>query len=64
MTTQIIEKNGRKEFAVVPYKEFLRMQEKIEDYEDLVALRKAKADPRNRQRRPLIDYMRERGIVA
>ena len=64
MTTQIIEKNGRKEFAVVPYKEFLRMQEKIEDYEDLVALRKAKADPRNRRRRPLADYMRERGIIA
>jgi hypothetical protein len=63
MTTQIIEKNGRKEFAVLPYKQFLRMQQKLEDYEDLMILRKAKADPRNRRSRPLSDYMRERGIV-
>ena len=63
MSAQIIEKNGRKEFAVLPYKEFLRMQQKIEDYEDLKALREAKADPANRRRRPLAEYMRERGIV-
>jgi hypothetical protein len=64
MTTQIIEKNGRKEFAVLPYPEFLRMQQKLEDYADLMALRKAKADPRNRKRRPLAEYMRERGITV
>jgi hypothetical protein len=63
MTTQIIEKNGRKVFAMVPYKQFLRMQQKLEDYEDLRILRKAKADPRNRRSRPLSEYMRERGIV-
>jgi len=64
MTAQIIEKNGRKEFAVLPYRDFVRMQQKLEDYADLVALRKAKADPGNRQRRPLVDYMRERGITV
>lgn len=62
MTAQIIQKNGRKEFAVLPYKNFLRMQQKLEDYEDLKALRDAKADPRNRRRRPLAHYMREHGI--
>jgi hypothetical protein len=40
------------------------MQQKLEDYADLMALRKAKADPRNRKRRPLAEYMRERGITV
>ncbi|HEX8948972.1 MAG TPA: hypothetical protein VF790_08435 [Dissulfurispiraceae bacterium] len=52
MKTQIIEKQGKKEFAVVPYKDFLRMQKELEDYHDLLALRKAKADPRNQQGHP------------
>ncbi len=39
---QIIEKNGRKEFAVLPYKDFLRLQRYLEDYEDLCCLREAK----------------------
>ena len=29
---QIIEKNGKKEFVVLPYEEFLRLQEELEDY--------------------------------
>ena len=64
MPAQIIEKNGRKEFAVLPDREYIRIQRKLEDFEDLKALREAKADPRNRKRRPLLDYMRERGIAA
>jgi PHD/YefM family antitoxin component YafN of YafNO toxin-antitoxin module len=41
---QIIEKDGEKEFVVLPYAEFVAMQEALEDYEDLKALRDAKAD--------------------
>jgi mRNA-degrading endonuclease RelE of RelBE toxin-antitoxin system len=33
--------------------DFLRLQEEVEDYHDLRDLRKAKADPKNRQGRPL-----------
>ncbi len=51
MSVQIITKSGRKEYAVIPYKEFLRMQEKL-DYADLTALRKAKAEPDYKKRRP------------
>ena len=40
---QIIEKNGKKEFAVLPYEDFLRIQEELEDYEDLRTLREEKA---------------------
>ncbi|MGH8613559.1 MAG: hypothetical protein ACREYF_16470 [Gammaproteobacteria bacterium] len=31
---QVIEKDGKKEFAVLPYDEFVRVQEELEDYED------------------------------
>jgi hypothetical protein len=39
---QVIEKDGEKEFAVLPYDEFVRVQEELEDYEDLRQLREAK----------------------
>ncbi len=42
LRAQIIKKNGKKEYAVLPYEEFLRVQEELEDYEDLRCLRKAK----------------------
>lgn len=44
---QIIEKNGIKEFAVLPYQEFLEIQQILEDFEDLQELRKAKAEEFN-----------------
>lgn len=39
---QIIEKDGKKEFVVLPYEEFIRVQNELEDYEDLRLLRQAK----------------------
>jgi len=39
---QIIRKNGEKEFAVLPYADFVKIQEDLEDYEDLRCLREAK----------------------
>jgi PHD/YefM family antitoxin component YafN of YafNO toxin-antitoxin module len=41
---QIIGKDGKKEFVVLPYNEFLAMQEALEDLEDLKELRAAKAE--------------------
>ncbi len=43
LKAQIIKKNGKKEFAVLPYADFLKIQEDLEDYEDLRSLREAKA---------------------
>jgi PHD/YefM family antitoxin component YafN of YafNO toxin-antitoxin module len=40
---QVIEKEGKKEFIVLPYEEFLAIKENLEDYEDLKDLREAKA---------------------
>ena len=44
MHPQVIEKEGKKEFVVLPYEEFLAIKESLEDYEDLKDLREAKAD--------------------
>ncbi|MEK7263263.1 MAG: type II toxin-antitoxin system Phd/YefM family antitoxin [Bacteroidota bacterium] len=39
---QIIRKEGKNEFVVLPYQEFEIVQEKLEDMEDLQDLRAAK----------------------
>ena len=39
---QVIEKNGKKDYVVLPYEEFLRVQEDLEDYDDLRYLREAR----------------------
>ena len=39
---QILEKDGRKEFVVLTYEDFLKIQEELEAYEDLRLLREAK----------------------
>ena len=40
---QILERRGKKQFAVLPYDEFSRLIEELEDYEDLRLLREAKS---------------------
>jgi hypothetical protein len=38
----ILEKNGIQEFVVLPYDEFLKVKEQLQDFEDLKDLRPAK----------------------
>ena len=40
----ILEQEGKKQFAVLPYHEFLAIQEELQDFYDLKALRKAKQE--------------------
>ncbi|MCX5804692.1 MAG: type II toxin-antitoxin system Phd/YefM family antitoxin [Proteobacteria bacterium] len=42
LNAQIIKKEGKKEYAIIPYEEFLKVQEELHNYEDLRCLRKAK----------------------
>jgi hypothetical protein len=63
MAAQLIQKIGRKEFAMVPYKTFLKMQEELEDYRLLKILRKAKADPRNQKGRPFSEAALDLGLI-
>jgi len=39
---QVIEKRGKKEFVVLPYREFIKIREALEDFEDLKELRREK----------------------
>ena len=39
---QIIKKKGKKEFVILPYEDFLKVQEELDNYEDLRILRAAK----------------------
>ncbi|MCD6116721.1 type II toxin-antitoxin system Phd/YefM family antitoxin [bacterium] len=43
----ILEKDGKKEFVVLPYSEFLKIQEELADYEDLRILREAKQNEKD-----------------
>ena len=47
LTAQIIKKNGKKEFVVLPYDEFQKLQEELASYEDLRCLREAKIEERD-----------------
>jgi hypothetical protein len=49
---KILKKNGRSEFVILPYEEFLAVQERLEDIEDLLDLREAM-----KQDHPLIPGM-------
>ena len=56
---QIIEKAGEKEFVVLPYEEFIEIQQQLEDYEDLQILRSEQAAQRSAPTRPLRDILAE-----
>ena len=56
---QVIEKEGKKEFVVLPYDEFLAMKESLEDFEDLKDLRDAKAESANEKTVKLSDIRSE-----
>ncbi|MFM6078198.1 MAG: type II toxin-antitoxin system Phd/YefM family antitoxin [Dolichospermum sp.] len=48
-------KNGEKQFAVLPYEEFLKIKELLEDLEDLRDLRDAKEEEKDCVSMPLED---------
>ena len=56
---KILEKNGKKEFAVIPYEEFVKIQEELDDYESLKALREAKAKEGNAETTSFDDARKE-----
>ena len=43
----ILEKDGKKAFAVLPYEEFQNLQEELDQFEDLKDLRTAKSKEAN-----------------
>ena len=56
---QIIEKDGKKEFVVLPYEEFLQIEEALEDFEDIKELRKEKEESKDLPTAPLDTVAKE-----
>ena len=57
-----LEKNGNKEFAILPYEEFKHMQDELVDYEDLRLLRDAKEKEGNSPTVQFTDVKKELGL--
>jgi hypothetical protein len=58
----ILERNGKKQFAVLPYEEFVAIQQRLEDLEDLATLRKAKRAEGAKRSIPLAEAKRKLGL--
>ena len=59
---EILVKNGKKLFAVLPYEEFLEVQSRLADAEDLLELRKAKRSDGRKRSIPLSEVKRQLGL--
>ena len=59
---EILVKNGKKQFAVLPYEEFVALQERLADANDLLELRKAKRAEGKKPSIPLADVKRALGL--
>ena len=60
---EILRKNGKKEFVVLPYDEFEAMKELLEDAEDLLELRRARARDNGGPGLSVGDARRRLGLV-
>lgn len=56
-----IEKHGKREYAVLPYEEFEKLQAFLEDAQDLFLLREAKAED-DGERTSLADVKKQIGL--
>jgi PHD/YefM family antitoxin component YafN of YafNO toxin-antitoxin module len=59
---EILSKNGRREFAVLPYEEFQALTEMLADYEDLRDLRAAKAEEGKSETMSLAEARKRYGV--
>jgi hypothetical protein len=59
---EFLVKNGKKEFVVLPYEEFLAIQERLADADCLMELRKAKRAEEKKQAIPLAEVKRRLDI--
>jgi len=60
---EIIERDGKKQFVVLTYDEFLAIKEALADADDLAALRTAKDEERDAPGIPLDQVVEEFGLI-
>jgi PHD/YefM family antitoxin component YafN of YafNO toxin-antitoxin module len=58
----ILEHDGKKAFVVLPYEEFVMLEEQLQEFEDLKELRAAKAEDASEPAVPLRDVRKELGL--
>ena len=59
---QILTRNGKPEYAVLPYDQFEEMQECLEDAADLIALDRARREDAGKPTIPFDEMMRQLGL--
>lgn len=57
-----IEKKGKKEFVVLSYDEFKKIEETLNDYEDLMELRKIKSKEKDKKTKNIDQVKKELNI--
>ena len=58
----ILEQDGKKQFVVLPYNEFIALQEELQDYYDLKELREAKKKEQDAPTLSLDEAKKELGL--
>ena len=58
----ILERDGQKAFVVLPYEEFVMIEEELQQFEDLKQLREAKTAEADSPTVPLDDVKKEFGL--
>ncbi len=58
----VLERDGKKAFVVLPYEEFVMIEEELQEYEDLKELRAAKAAEAGEPSVSLHDVKKELGL--
>jgi PHD/YefM family antitoxin component YafN of YafNO toxin-antitoxin module len=58
----VLERDGKKAFVILPYEEFVMMEEELQDFEDLKLLRTAKIEEANAQTISIADAKKELGL--
>ena len=62
LNAKILVRGGKKQFAVLPYEEFVALQKRLADAEDLLELRKAKRAEGKKRSIPLAESKRRLGL--
>jgi len=60
---EFLTKHGKKEFAVLPYEEFVALQELLETAADVLDLREAKAEEASAETMPLSEVKKTLGLA-
>jgi len=58
----ILERDGKKAFVILPYEEFVMIEEELQDYEDLKQLRAANAEEAGEATVPLCEAKKQLGL--